>query len=136
MAFVVDPQLPMPAAWGNNDGGACRLVFRRQVGGERWLVNIRDNVFPVWRNAHGFRAGFAFRTGRPLRPEQYFFGLLSERRREQKAAKRAAQGEIFFHVEGISSESSPPRNYRRQSINKRYGAPAQLSFGPKPFENA
>src|SRR5262249_55899826 len=81
VTFVVGPQLAMPSARRDDDGGSGGLLFRRKVWRDRRVVNVRHDALAVLGYAHGLLPRFAFGTGRAIWPEWNLFRLVRRQNR-------------------------------------------------------
>src|SRR5215471_15006631 len=88
----------MTAARRDNDGGACGLLFRRQVRRDRRLVNVRHDALAVLGKPHRFRPGLAFGAGSAIWPERNLLRLVGRQHRggrQRQGEKRASEQSVF-----------------------------------------
>ena len=76
MTFVINPQFAMTAARRDNNCCERSFGFCWEIRRERRIMHIRDDVFAVRSDAHGFFFRFSFCARRAVRPEQDLFRLI------------------------------------------------------------
>jgi hypothetical protein len=99
MTFVVGPQLTMPAARRDDDGGACGLLFRRQVRRDRRSVNVRHGSLAVLgKSAAASGPDLPSEPGAPLGHSRISFVWLADRivAGNSENARRARRSGLFF----------------------------------------
>src|SRR5271154_2805900 len=77
ISFVVNPKFAMATSWSDDDCGSGCLFRCREIRGNGWMMNIRDNMIALLRHPDHFISGFTFRAGSTVGPKRNFFRLTS-----------------------------------------------------------